>query len=195
MQSSRSEMRRRPFIAIVGACILLAGPAVADVQDDIVRQLQSMGFSQVEVSRTLLGRVRITAEGADGSREIIVNPMTGEILRDLWRRSGGNASDSALLSGAGQSGSARTVATGYQGSDDDNDDEGSDDSGSSAGGSSSGGSSENSGSDDKGSDNKGSADKGSDDKGSDNEGSDDTGSDDSDDSDDGGDDSSGGDDD
>lgn len=39
---------------------------------------------QISVSSTLLGRARIVATSQDGYREIIVNPRTGEILRDVW---------------------------------------------------------------------------------------------------------------
>jgi hypothetical protein len=52
--------------------------------DSVVGQLRAQGFDRIEVERTMLGRVRIQADHADGSREIILNPRTGEILRDLW---------------------------------------------------------------------------------------------------------------
>lgn len=70
------------FVAVLGA-----GPAVADtLTDRLIAQLAEQGFSSFEVSRTWLGRVRIQAEGEGLSREVIVNPRTGEILRDLWTR-------------------------------------------------------------------------------------------------------------
>jgi len=70
------------FVAVLGA-----GPAVADtLTDRLIAQLAEQGFSRFEVSRTWLGRVRIQAEGEGLSREVIVNPRTGEILRDLWTR-------------------------------------------------------------------------------------------------------------
>ena len=40
-------------------------------------------FTRIETEQTWLGRTRIVAEGSQGQREIIVNPNTGEILRDL----------------------------------------------------------------------------------------------------------------
>lgn len=52
--------------------------------DSVVGQLRAQGFDHVNVERTLLGRVRIRADHTDGTREIILNPRTGEILRDLW---------------------------------------------------------------------------------------------------------------
>lgn len=118
----------------MAAGILSATVALADYEQDIVRQLQDMGFARVEVSRTLLGRVRITAIGADGTREIILNPNTGEILRDLWLRQDGRASDRALLEGASRDdgrSDGRSGSNGSSGSDDD--DDSNDDSGSNSG--------------------------------------------------------------
>ena len=78
-------MKRRAFLAGLVSGLTLAGPALAgDVIDSIVRQLKKQGFRSVVQERTLLGRVRIVAKRKDGTREIIVNPRTGEILRDLW---------------------------------------------------------------------------------------------------------------
>lgn len=64
---------------------LLAVPASAQTAEDrIVRQLRAQGFEEIEVSRTLLGRVRIVAVEDDTLREIVLNPSTGAILRDYW---------------------------------------------------------------------------------------------------------------
>lgn len=78
-------MKRRAFLCGLAAGIVLASPALAaDVVKSIIRQLRKLGFSEIAQERTLLGRVRITAARQDGRREIIVNPKTGELLRDLW---------------------------------------------------------------------------------------------------------------
>jgi hypothetical protein len=86
-------MKRRAFLAglLVGGAF--AGPALAQgLVDDIIAQLRRQRFQTVTTERTLLGRVRILATRDDGAREIIVNPRTGEILRDLWTPvSGGKA--------------------------------------------------------------------------------------------------------
>jgi hypothetical protein len=85
-------MRRRVFLAALLGAVVPAGPALArDRSNDIVRQLKKNGYRIVDVSRTFLGRVRILASRKGGQREIIVNPSTGEILRDLWltREKGG----------------------------------------------------------------------------------------------------------
>jgi len=66
--------------------VVLSGTAISGpVEDGVVRQLRQQGFSQIEVSRTWLGRSRIVSRRGDLFREIILNPLTGEILRDYWR--------------------------------------------------------------------------------------------------------------
>lgn len=69
-------------------CLLFLGsplPAAAQtVQEQIITQLNDQGFDQMTVNRTLLGRVRIVARRGDLERELVFNPQTGEILRDLW---------------------------------------------------------------------------------------------------------------
>ena len=60
-----------------------AGAVRADqVTDTIIRQLRQQGYTEVTVTRTFLGRERIVATSPRSEREIIVNPRTGEILRD-----------------------------------------------------------------------------------------------------------------
>lgn len=108
---------------IIGALVvgtMGAAPAFADdFSERIVRQLEAQGFSKIETEQTWLGRTRILAEGSDGQREIIVNPNTGEILRDLWLTQGGDASGSLI--------NARGDASGNNDdSDDANDDNGRD---------------------------------------------------------------------
>lgn len=168
-------MQRRKLILALTVGMLAATPALADYSQDVVRQLTEMGFDDVEVSRTLLGRVRITATGENGQREIILNPRTGEILRDLWLKANGSSSDPALLgesvtanSAGGQSGSGGSSGGGGSGSSgggsDDSDDDGSDDSGGSddssgSGGGNGGGSDGDSGGDDSSGGNDGGDDK------------------------------------
>jgi hypothetical protein len=88
-------MNRRHLIA--GLCAGLLIPQAAWAQnyaDRIVRQLRAQGYTGITVSNTWLGRTRIVAQSADGSREIIIDPRTGEILRDLWQ--GGGAGQSIV---------------------------------------------------------------------------------------------------
>jgi hypothetical protein len=83
------EMRRRTFLMAMAA-LPLAGPAeAATLVDQIVAQLRQQGYRDIQVSRTWLGRSRITASSSSNRREIIVNPRTGEILRDYWEQRSG----------------------------------------------------------------------------------------------------------
>ncbi len=85
-------MKRRVFLSGLAGSVVAAGSAAAqDFVSEIIRQLRKQGFRSVVQERTLLGRVRITATRKDGKREIIVNPRTGEILRDLWMPNDGPA--------------------------------------------------------------------------------------------------------
>ena len=97
-------MKRRVFIMALGAS-LLAAPAAGWAQsfaDRIVSQLRAQGYDDISVSNTWLGRTRIVAQSADGNREIIIDPRTGEILRDLWQ---GKGSGSIISGNNGGSGS------------------------------------------------------------------------------------------
>lgn len=114
-------MKRRMFLSGLAAGIALAAPAfAADVVDSIVRQLKKLGFRHIEQERTLLGRVRITAVRKDGRREIIVNPKTGEILRDLWTPTSGKDGELTIIDDPGS-------RSDDGGDDDDDDDDGDDD--------------------------------------------------------------------
>ena len=77
--------RRRLIIGGLAAGFVQAAlPAMAATfVEQIVTQLQTQGYSDIAVETTWLGRARISAERADISREIVLNPNTGEILRDL----------------------------------------------------------------------------------------------------------------
>ena len=67
-----------------------AVPAFADVTTAWVKQLQLDGYDEIEVKRTWLGRVRIIAEKDEIEREVILNPNTGEVLRDYSRHEDGS---------------------------------------------------------------------------------------------------------
>ena len=112
-------MNRRQFLLVGTAAALLPGAAFArDFADKIVRRLRRQGYSNISSSRTFLGRIRIVAWRGDESREIILNPYTGEILRDVW-----TAADGRLVPGTLE-GDDRD-----DDSDDDKDDDGGDDDG------------------------------------------------------------------
>ncbi len=84
----RVFLGRRVFLrhcagGVLGA-VFTASAAVADsFQSSVVAQLRGQGYREINVETTLLGRVRIVAARSGASREIILNPRTGEILRDV----------------------------------------------------------------------------------------------------------------
>lgn len=74
-------------MAQIRSCVLIAAllaplPALAVEPDEIVTQLRAQGFNQITVNRTFLGRIKIEAQASKLHREIVLNPKTGEILRD-----------------------------------------------------------------------------------------------------------------
>ena len=114
-------IERRKFLVGLGCGLLAATPAAAlDYVEDIVSQLRKQGFSKIVQERTLLGRVRILASNNDGVREIILNPNTGEILRDLWTPAKGSTRKIAIVDG-------KDVTAGDDDGGDDGDDEAGDD--------------------------------------------------------------------
>lgn len=130
-------MLRRTLILGLGLVLASAtdlSAAAQDVVSSITDQLRAQGFSRIETQRTLLGRTRIIATGDGGTREIIVNANTGEILRDLWQPEEEADDDSVKVlnrEGSGRSGSASGKTSGSS-------DDGGDRSGGSGGGDSGG---------------------------------------------------------
>ena len=91
-------MKRRDFMAGAVLWGAFQSPAQAgDLAAAIVRRLTKQGFVDVVQERTLLGRIRITATRNGGFREIIFNPNTDEILRDLWQRGPDEEEDIDLI--------------------------------------------------------------------------------------------------
>lgn len=78
-------MTPRRFLDCILVVLALAagGAALADAADDIAAQLREEGYVRIQIERTLLGRIRITAENETTRREIVIDRGTGEILRDL----------------------------------------------------------------------------------------------------------------
>ncbi len=155
-------MKRRVFLRMIGAAATLAVlPAFAAraeiIGDQIAQQLRRRGYSDIAVSRTLLGRVRITAERGGSRREIIVNPSSGEILRDMVTdRRTGRASSSVFDGDRGSSSSGSGSRTSGSNDNHNNDDDGGGEGGggssSGSSGGDSGGDGDDSGGDDGGSD-------------------------------------------
>ena len=91
----------RPYIVTIAMALslVLSSPGEASAQsfrDMVIQQLIAQGYYEITSRRTLLGRVRITAENETFYREIVLNPSTGVILRDYWRRKGVGPSTSRI---------------------------------------------------------------------------------------------------
>jgi hypothetical protein len=69
--------------------------------DDVILQLQAAGFTIDEVTRTLLGRIRVLASNQTTTREIVMSRATGEILSDVVRRRDPAQRDTSGRSDAG----------------------------------------------------------------------------------------------
>ncbi|WP_413876730.1 hypothetical protein [Albidovulum sp.] len=105
--------RRKLLLTTAGLVAALAVPAAArDVESDVETRLAREGFRITGRSRTWLGRVRIEATRGRLQREIVLDPSTGEILRDYTDDSGdvrvadGNTGSGANGSTAGSGSSA-----------------------------------------------------------------------------------------
>lgn len=95
--TSVRPMNRRAFLLLACcAAAAAASPAHADFVESVRAQLQGQGYRQIAVSSTMLGRSRIVARSKSGTREIIMNPRTGEILRDLWSSAEGGSGPSIV---------------------------------------------------------------------------------------------------
>lgn len=74
-------------LVLVLALVLGVAPVAAGAQaltkDDVIAELQNEGFIVVDTGTTLLGRLRITATGPEGTREVILNTRNGKVLRDV----------------------------------------------------------------------------------------------------------------
>lgn len=126
-------MLRRLILSLMLAVVPLSGLAqTRDVAGQVASQLQAQGYRQIQVRRSLLGKVIISARRGDMRREIVVDPRSG-VLRDLLRREGGSRSDggsdsdNASRSGSSGSGSGSGSGGESSGSSDDDDDSDDDD--------------------------------------------------------------------
>ena len=145
-------MNRRALLTILALATLVGGQAQAEEPvERILSELHRMGYQTVSVESTLLRRTRIVAQNDEAQREIIVNPNTGEILRDLWipiTKTSAKGS-AGLIDDGSNSGSGSGSGSGDDGDDHSGhgggDDGGGDDNGGGGNGGSSGGGSGSSG--------------------------------------------------
>ncbi len=76
-------MKWRNMVLALAVAGSLTGPAAAnELTDEVTTALVTQGYEIVQMNRTWLGRVRIVAESDEVRREIVINPYTGEVLRD-----------------------------------------------------------------------------------------------------------------
>ena len=134
-------MNRRVLVTILALATACAGQVRAEEPvDRILRDLKKLGYDNISVESTWLRRTRIFAQNDEAQREIILNPNTGEILRDLWIPLG-KASHSGTSGGLLDDGSNSGSGSGSDGSaDDSGGDDNGDNSGHGSGDSGSGGS-------------------------------------------------------
>ncbi len=95
--------------------VVVIASSIAELQVvmDMIETLKAEGYTYFEIRRTFLGRARIIAYSATEMREIIINPNTHEILRDLVKEnpgySAGNSNgQSAQAEGMGNNGNDNT---------------------------------------------------------------------------------------
>ncbi len=76
-------MNRREFL-LTGSFFLAGSGAsfASQSEDDVAHRLAREGFRITERKRTWLGRIKIQAQKGRKLREVVLDPSTGEVLRD-----------------------------------------------------------------------------------------------------------------
>jgi len=78
-------LKRIIFVMVLATALPAAAPVFANpISDAVVLRLQQQGYDTIDVRRTLLGRIHITATNQDYRRELVVHPITGQVMRDRW---------------------------------------------------------------------------------------------------------------
>jgi uncharacterized membrane protein YgcG len=111
----------KPFASGLLAASLITSAAFAqtDMTQDIISRLQSLGYTEFQVSKTFFGRVKINALSTDMAREVVMNQHTGEILREvdmtaniaemramMAEQNGGTMGGSGSMGGSGTGGNS-----------------------------------------------------------------------------------------
>ncbi len=81
------EMATRLVLFVSGMmlALLVSSAHAQTLRASVERQLSAQGYRDIDMSRTLLGRARFEARKGNMTRVIVVNPNTGEVLRDMSR--------------------------------------------------------------------------------------------------------------
>ncbi len=113
------------FAVVVTLCsATTAWSGQSDAVAQLLGTLRSQGYREIWFERTLLNRVRITAERRGYDREIVVDPRTGDILRDYSERRKPRVPAGlfgAIVSSAGDHGDSRSQGGDDHDSDDHDD--------------------------------------------------------------------------
>lgn len=115
MYTRRRFLEAAGGLALVGALPATAGAESPDYTKEVVNELAREGFRHVTVGRTWLGRIHILAKSKTATREIVINPHNGEILRDYTALTGTGHAQEDILGGIG-SGETRGGEAGSGGS-------------------------------------------------------------------------------
>ena len=78
----------------LAAAASAAGP---DYGGALVRQMVAQGYEAPQVRRTLLGKLVVTASRGRETREIVIDPRNGTILRDLTRLAEGGTRPAPMV--------------------------------------------------------------------------------------------------
>jgi hypothetical protein len=92
-------MKRREFLLSGTFFLATAGTAFASQsEDEVTRRLHREGFRITQRKRTWLGRIKIQAKNGKKLREIVLDPTSGEVLRDYTEELSSQQSQSARRS-------------------------------------------------------------------------------------------------
>jgi hypothetical protein len=116
-------------VLVASATFVCAGPV-----DAVVKELTNHGFTIRDIRKTWLGRVKIEATKNSTQREVVVNPYTGELLRDFVSYSEEESAGETGDNGSGGHGEPGNISEGDHGEGGDGEGEGGEGDGESGGG-------------------------------------------------------------
>jgi hypothetical protein len=113
------DHRMKKAIIAIALWAGLASAVLADsIEETLLANLRAEGYVIIEQGYTFLGRLRVVAVNGTVRREIVINPGTGEILRDyavllsrIADQGGAGKSSGSLSGGAAKPASSDPGAT------------------------------------------------------------------------------------